>query len=188
VVYAQALDCNARYAQDTQGTTEILQRAYVSVQPGGLGTTTKSHLLAHVNFKNVVHLPASDFKWIIQELIPSDQDDWKPPPISDSDLQPAGVLPIDTTFKRGSKGLEYVPSNEFIYVWGRVTYLDGFGKRRFTNFCHRYNTAVRKIADGGAYIIREEDARITSTAMRQTRSLNPNPPPPPASPLALAGS
>src|SRR5215831_13299442 len=70
----------------TQGTTESLQRAYVSVQPGGIGNTTKGHLLAHVNFKNVGHLPASDFKWIIQELTPSDHDDWKPPLISDSDL------------------------------------------------------------------------------------------------------
>ncbi len=42
---------------------------------------------------------------------------------------------------------------------GRVTYLDGFGKRRFTNFCHRYNTAVKKTPDGGGYVIREEDAR-----------------------------
>jgi hypothetical protein len=139
----------------TQGTTEVLQH----VQPGGIGTTTKGHILAHVNFKNVGHLPASDFKWTVQELIPSDQDDWKPPPISDSGLRPSGVLPIDTTFKRGSKALEGVPSNEFIYVWGRVTYLDGFGKRRFTNFCHRYNTAVKKTPVGGGYVIREEDAR-----------------------------
>jgi hypothetical protein len=49
--------------------------------------------------------------------------------------------------------------NEFIYVWGRVTYLDGFGKRRFTNFCHRYNTAMKKPPAGGGYVIREEDAR-----------------------------
>jgi hypothetical protein len=132
----------------------------VSVQPGGIGTiTTTGHLLAYVNFKNVGHLPASDLRWTIQELIPRDQDDWKPPPISDSDLQPSGVLPIDTTFKRGSKALDHVPSDAFIYVWGRVTYLDGFGKRRFTNFCHRYNTAAKKFAEGGLYVIRAEDAR-----------------------------
>jgi hypothetical protein len=107
----------------------------------------------------VGHSPASDFKWIIQELNPSDNGDWIPPPISDRDLRPSGVLPIDTTFKRGSKALEGVPPNEFIYVWGRVTYLDGFGNRRFTNFCHRYNTAVKTTAAGGRYVISEEDAR-----------------------------
>jgi hypothetical protein len=34
-----------------------------------------------------------------------------------------------------------------------------FCKRRFTNFCHRYNTAARKFADGGLYVIHTEDAR-----------------------------
>ena len=58
-----------------------------------------------------------------------------------------------------SRCWEGEPSNEFIYVWGRVTYLDGFGKRRFTNFCHRYNTGARKFAEGGRYFIPEEDAR-----------------------------
>jgi hypothetical protein len=27
----------------------------------------------------------------------------------------------------------------FLYVWGAASYRDGFGKRRFTRFCHRYN-------------------------------------------------
>jgi hypothetical protein len=114
-------------------------------------------VLAHVNFKNVGHLPAYDFKWHI-DLTPSDQDEWKPPPVPDSDLRPSGVLPIGTTFKRGSKGIG-VPSEKFIYAWGRVTYLDGSGKPRFTNFCHRCNTAVKDIPVGGGYRIRKKLAR-----------------------------
>jgi hypothetical protein len=99
----------------TQGTTEIIQRAYVSARLGGITTTTEGYVLAHVNFKNVGHLPAYDFKWHI-DLTPSDQDEWKPPPVPDSDLRPSGVLPIGTTFKRGSKGIG-VPSEKFIYAW-----------------------------------------------------------------------
>jgi len=32
--------------------------------------------------------------------------------------------------------------NRFLYVWGLVKYEDGFGKKRFTRFCHRYNVAA----------------------------------------------
>ena len=27
-----------------------------------------------------------------------------------------------------------------LFVWGMVTYDDGFGKRRYTKFCHQYHT------------------------------------------------
>ena len=27
-----------------------------------------------------------------------------------------------------------------LFVWGMVTYDDGFGNRRYTKFCHRYYT------------------------------------------------
>jgi hypothetical protein len=29
-------------------------------------------------------------------------------------------------------------STRCVYVWGKVTYDDGFGNLRFTKFCHRY--------------------------------------------------
>jgi hypothetical protein len=68
-------------------------------------------------------------------------------------------LPIGTTFVRGSKGIG-PPSEKFIYVWGRVTYLDGLsGKRRFTNFCHRYNAARKDPQLGGGYLILKKRAR-----------------------------
>ncbi len=37
----------------------------------------------------------------------------------------------------------------FIYVWGKVTYEDGFGEPRWLTFCHRYNCASPKTNDGG---------------------------------------
>jgi hypothetical protein len=47
----------------------------------------------------------------------------------------------------------------FTYVWGEVTYTDGFGIERFTKFCHRYNhQAIVSHREGGAWVP-PEDAR-----------------------------
>jgi hypothetical protein len=80
------------------------------------------------------------------------------PIIAEDKLRAAGVLPIGATIKRGSPELLGVPSEKFLYAWGGVTYSDGFGNRRFTDFCHRYNTAVRE-TPGGGYLIRNTHAR-----------------------------
>ena len=145
-----------KHARDT---TEVLQRAYVSAQPGGIELDTRGYPLAHVDFKDVGHLPAYDFKWHIGDLTTSDQDDWRPPLVPDSDLRPSGALPIATTFTRGSGALDREVPKKFIYTWGRVTYLDGFDKPRFTNFCHRYNMGVKEAKAGGGYRISAKKAR-----------------------------
>jgi hypothetical protein len=41
----------------------------------------------------------------------------------------------------------------------RITYVDGFGEERRTNFCHRYNTEVREASTGGVILIRKEYGR-----------------------------
>jgi hypothetical protein len=135
----------------------VLQRAYISAVVGGISSTTRGELLALVEFKNVGHLPASQFKWRLA-LDASDNGDWSPPPVDDKDLRPAGVLPIGTSVTRGSHPIG-VPSAKYLYAWGRVTYVDGFGKKRFTNFCHRYNTEVKETPPGGGYRIRKEHGR-----------------------------
>jgi hypothetical protein len=65
----------------------VLQRAYVSALPGGISNTTRGELLAHVEFKNVGHLPASQLKSRF-ELKASDNGDWSPPDVDDKDLRP----------------------------------------------------------------------------------------------------
>src|SRR5262249_38607192 len=64
-----------------------------------------------------------------------------PPRVDDKDLRPAGVLPIGISVTRGGHPIG-VPQawTKYLYAWGRVTYVDGFGEERWTNFCHRYNT------------------------------------------------
>ena len=93
--------CVARHQlQDAR----VLQRAYVSALPGGISTTTRGELLAHVEFKNVGHLPASQVKSLLK-FTASDDGDWSPPRVDDKDLRPAGGLPIGIGVTTGSHGI-----------------------------------------------------------------------------------
>jgi hypothetical protein len=69
-----------------------------------------------------------------------------------------GGLHVGVSIKRGSPGIA-IPTEKFLYVWGRVSYLDGFDEGRFTNFCHRYNTDMKDIPPGGGYRIKRTFAR-----------------------------
>jgi hypothetical protein len=91
------------------------------------------------------------------ELAANDSGEWSPPPVDDKNLRPAGGLPIGISVTTGSHGIPVPqPWTKYLYACGRVTYVDGFGKERFTNFCHRYNTEVRKSATGGLIVILKE--------------------------------
>jgi hypothetical protein len=138
----------------------VLQRAYVSALPGGISTTmSHGQLLAHVKFKNVGHLPATQVKSLLK-FIPSHDGDWSPPRVDDKDLRPAGVLPVGISVTTGSHGIGVPqPWPKYLYAWGRLTYVDGFGNDRWTNFCHRYNTEVRETQTGGHIRIAEEYGR-----------------------------
>jgi hypothetical protein len=115
--------------------------------------------LAHVEFKNVGHLPASQVKSLLK-ITASDDGDWSPPRVDDKDLRPAGGLPIGIGVTTGSHGIGVPqPWTKYLYAWGRVTYVDGFGKARWTNFCHRYNTEVKETVTGGRLLIRKEYGR-----------------------------
>jgi hypothetical protein len=96
----------------------VLQRAYVSALPGGVSTTTRGELLAHVEFKNVGHLPASQIKSLLK-FTASDDGEWSPPPVDDKDLRPAGVLPIGISVTTGSHGIGVPqPWPKYLYAWG----------------------------------------------------------------------
>jgi hypothetical protein len=127
----------------------VLQRAYVSALPGGISTTTAGELLAHVEFKNVGRLPATQVKSLLK-FSPSDDGAWSPQTLADKDLGPMGALPIGISVTTGSYEIGVPqPWPKYLYAWGRLTYVDGFGNERRTNFCHRYNTAVKVLQIGG---------------------------------------
>ena len=117
-----------------------------------------------MEFKNVGHLPASQVKLRL-ELIANDNGDWSPQAIDDKELRPAGVFPIGISVPIGTHAIGVPqPWKKYLYAWGRVTYVDGFGNERFTNFCHRYNTEVRETPSGGGYVIRKEYGPVTTNA------------------------
>jgi hypothetical protein len=106
-------------ARQQMHDTRVLQRAYVGALPGGVSTTTHGELLAHVELKNVGHLPASQVRSVLK-FTPSDDGAWSPPNVDDKDLRPAGVLPVGMSVTTGSHGIG-VPNP------GRSTYTHGDG-------------------------------------------------------------
>jgi len=48
---------------------------------------------------------------------------------------------------------------KYLYVWGRMTYVDGFKRPRYLNFCHRYPWDKRETPSGGGFLISEEHGR-----------------------------
>lgn len=56
-------------------------------------------------------------------------------------LQPGTEMKIGSP-KRSPSDIRRRTYPTYLYVFGRVEYLDGFDQWRFTNFCHRYNCEV----------------------------------------------
>jgi hypothetical protein len=151
-----------RAKEQTRRHTEILQRAYLSAEPGGLSRPIGSPehgphvVLAHVRLANVGHLPARRVSWSAQIKWELDSTiiDF---PISN--LRGLIALSPGTTTILGTDELTLESDKGFIYVWGQVRFDDGFGQQRFTNFCHRYNRRVLRKLERG-YGIPEEDGRF----------------------------
>jgi hypothetical protein len=144
--------------------TRILQRAYLSVEAGGIVTNTHGHLLAYVLLENVGHLPASNLSWVIEPVEVTSDRDWRPP-AAGSALRGLSVLPLGGRMTLGSARIsqrridECVGDGKFLYVWGRASYRDGFARKREAKFCHRYNWEAREIPVGGGSRIGAEHAR-----------------------------
>jgi hypothetical protein len=141
--------------------THILQRAYIRAVPKGISNMTTGEIVGHVSFENVGKLPASNFRWIVKPLT-LESGTWEPPKLTDGDLLAySSVVNIAGIFRRGTApiGPGNTVSGKYWFVWGRVKYLDGFGKERFVSFCHSYPVARSEIPSGGGYEIKDEYAR-----------------------------
>jgi hypothetical protein len=136
--------------------SKIVQRAYISINPAGINTNTFGQLIGHVVFENGGHLPADDFHWRIK-INSTGKGDWVPQRLTSADLEGDAVLPVGAKWKMGSGACDPMPKErwEYVFVWGRVEYTDGFQKRRFTDFCHRYPWAkhVRGFMESGDFAI-----------------------------------
>src|SRR4029077_14272541 len=94
-----------------------------------------------VVFRNVEHLPARNVRWFGD--IASNRD--REFPIGEMSDGKIVLAPGTTTTKR--IGTIFTVREEYtegramgnsVFVWGMVTYDDGFGNERFTRFCHVY--------------------------------------------------
>jgi hypothetical protein len=145
--------------------TRILQRAYVSADAGGIRTSMEGYLYASVIFRNVGHLPASRVAWVIEPIEVTGNNDWHPP-AKGSPLRGQSILPLGGKMTVGSARIlqqkieECAGDAKYLYVWGRASYRDGFGKRRKTSFCHRYNWGAREVPANGKIHIGAEHARF----------------------------
>jgi hypothetical protein len=148
--------------------TKIIQRAYLSVLPRGIVTSTTGDLLGHVAFKNVGKLPATEFISVIKEIMVH-HGDWDTPTLTDSAFrnEEPGLVPIGASVPQGSPGItqaevaqtEVTDEKKYLYVWGRAKFKDGFDGDCWVNFCHRYPWAKKKVAPDGSVTISKRWAR-----------------------------
>jgi hypothetical protein len=132
--------------------TKILQRAYITARRRGIDLTDDGKIIGQLAFVNVGNLPARNFCAAVKICWSIDPD------LNEFEELPLGevVLPAKTKFPSGTGPLpeenaEFFrhASGGFIYVWGRVSYTDGFGGSRWLRFCHRYNCKSPRNSKGG---------------------------------------
>jgi hypothetical protein len=143
----------------------ILHRACVNVLAKGVAPfVSGSEMLAcNVAFYNGGNLPATKLRWRIDRKFSTDGhlDDF----LLEGPLAGSGIVPARMEMIRGAKAIASAELDVFkagggakdrwLYVWGRVSYEDGFGRERRTDFCFRYNLAGMK------------DGKIPADAARQ---------------------
>lgn len=160
---ARAARDNAAAAKQQAEETRLLQRAYISIEPQGIRNFSKSPTaaIAHIQIKNVGHLPAKNVRWDLK-VTPSKAND-----LDDFDVNLLSPKGADVIFpgmevRRGSEPTETAPTERqkgFFYVWGIVCYNDGFDPDRWTKFCLRYNREAEKRPENGGFVLDSQDAR-----------------------------
>lgn len=141
-----------RLWQNAETDTRTLQRAYLSVVPLGLKPfQIEPRYSCDVGFYNSGNLPATDVSWFISREFDTDPRR-KNFPIDEGGFEGSIIVPQRVRAPKGALGVvkaeleklhkESTGRDRWIYVWGQVRYLDGFGKRQRTTFCHRYNLAA----------------------------------------------
>ena len=147
--------------------TRILHRAYVSVIPLGVAPFLSENgmLSCDIAFHNGGNLPARKVRWFIDRKFSKDGhlDDF---PIG-SALSGDNIIAAKAEVRKGVKAISAAELDTFksgggakdrwLYVWGRVSYGDGFGRDRYTDFCFRYNLAGIKEARIAAETARQHE-------------------------------
>lgn len=125
----------------------ILQRAYISAEPGGV-SKSESSKECHPNIiiRNAGNLPAGNVRWVIYRE--TDKNRLRTNlPIDESKVGGLITLTPGAVMIQGGDTIEVGDESHnirrerglYLYVWGAIIYEDGFGNPRGTRFCHRYN-------------------------------------------------
>ncbi len=136
--------------QAQMDVTKAMQRASLGVEPGGVSTfiprrgtpqeTRGDQIVAHIGITNAGHLPAHHVEWAFDADFSKEE---RRTSFPHDGLERYGnnSIPPGITSWQGAKALptSAIGECQYLYVWGKVTYEDGFEVKRHTNFCHRYN-------------------------------------------------
>jgi hypothetical protein len=132
--------------------TRILQRAYINVEPGGLleHPDRDDRVRCFVTFYNVGHLPARNVRWYGTVWPDGREAQYSHTDLSKFNAYEADNFPIgdlkegSIVLSPGGKSSQWIATmftyrfSNTAFVWGIVTYDDGFGINRHTKFCHTY--------------------------------------------------
>jgi hypothetical protein len=141
--------------------SRIIRRAYVIADMDGVRDTSRGNLVGHIIFRNAGHLPAGKFSWFVK--ISGGNERFTPPKIRNKRLERVGILPAGAKWPMGSDENPFPQeesSPQYLYVWGKVGYKDGFSwRKRYVTFCHRYPMAKSYTPSGGGFCIDAEHGR-----------------------------
>jgi hypothetical protein len=152
---ANALDAvrEAEKANKIAEDTDKRQlRAYLSVSPKGINSLkVRSAVVGHVVIRNVGQIIAQKVRATVR--MDTSEDKLRSAFQIDKTLfRTIGSVHPNVEIGMGSYETlhekQLVPSQgkrEYVYVWGRIVYEDGFDQPRFTDFCFRYNTESRTV-------------------------------------------
>lgn len=131
--------------------SRITQRAYLSVLPAGIEpwVSDSEKLACDVFIVNAGSLPATQVSWNIKCCLNRDPG-FNPPKVTVGEKNTNIIAPKAKIRKSMYPPLEAERLVSFraatktspfcwLYVWGHISYHDGFRESRIIDFCHRYN-------------------------------------------------
>jgi hypothetical protein len=142
-----------RQLRDNDNALKLTQRAYLSVEPDGLNPLTggkegRHILVGHIRIRNVGHVPARQVSRYIK--IEKGTPDRKEFDGNDATFEGDNVIVPNSEMALGSDQIDVTDlvRDDYVYIWGQISYDNGFSKRVFTKFCHRYPRSQLRVVEG----------------------------------------
>lgn len=137
---------------DAREEIRIIQRAYLNILPAGIEpyTSNVAKLACDFFIYNAGNLPATKVSWTTKRCLKVESD--LDPPILKVKEKSSNIVAPKLKIRKGSISISdkeldtfraecaHKGSQCWLYLWGTVTYYDGF-RDRWVRFCHRYNLA-----------------------------------------------